>query len=259
MFPRLEEALASGTLGWTKVRLLASLPRGEDEAGWIARATRLTAEQLSKRVRAVDRGSVEAGLADDDEAPDRSRVFEVRCSPDVRWKWYAARGAASRAAGRMLHVAEAAELIAAEVLSAVPVDEHWDQEDCDEAALRGVAEEDGGHGRARDRRDGIGERARRGHGRRGPRVSVARRTAHSNRSSSGSNRPTPSSSTTASGAPFPWNSVWMPASDRCSPGSGTAGCIGRWATRPARPTRASASAWIPHAPGPSCASSARPR
>jgi hypothetical protein len=130
VFPRLEEALVSGTLGWTKIRLLASLPPGEDEARWIVRASRVTAEQLSKTVRAVDRGSVEAGALEEGE---RSRVFEVRCSPDVRWKWYAARGAASRAAGRMLHVAEAAELIAAEVSSAVPVDEHWDQEACDEA------------------------------------------------------------------------------------------------------------------------------
>ena len=133
VFPRLEDALVSGTLGWTKVRLLASLPRGEDEASWIARATTVTAEQLSKRVRAVDRGSVEAGPAEDDDATGRCRVFEVRCSPDVRWKWYAARGAASRAAGRMLHVGEAAELIAAEVLSALPVDEPMDQEACDEA------------------------------------------------------------------------------------------------------------------------------
>ena len=43
VFPGLEEALLAGTLGWTKVRLLASLPRGEDEASWIARARRLTA------------------------------------------------------------------------------------------------------------------------------------------------------------------------------------------------------------------------
>src|SRR5919106_78581 len=46
IFPGLEHALASGQLGWTKVRLLASLPRGEDEASWIDRATRVTAEQL---------------------------------------------------------------------------------------------------------------------------------------------------------------------------------------------------------------------
>ncbi len=130
-FPSLEEALLSGTLGWTKVRLLASLPRGEDEASWIARATQVTAEQLSKMVRAVDRRSLEAGALDEEAGP--SRIFEVRCSPDVRWKWYAARGAASRAAGRMLHVAEAAELIAAEVLSALPIDEDPDREGCDEA------------------------------------------------------------------------------------------------------------------------------
>src|SRR2546426_6968827 len=133
--PGLEEALVSGALGWTKVRFLASLPpTDEDEqASWLARARRLTAEQLSKQVRAVDRGSIDAAEAN--EATGHSRVFEARCSPDVRWKWYAARGAASRAAGRMLHVAEAAELIAAEVLSALPLDEDEDadQQACDEA------------------------------------------------------------------------------------------------------------------------------
>ncbi len=132
VFPALEEALVSGSLGWTKVRLLASLPPAEDAASWLARARRLTAEQLSKQVRAVDFGTVESGAL---EEPTRSRVFEVPCSPDVRWKWYAARGAASRAAGRMLHVAEAAELIAAEVLSALPLDEDEDanEQACDEA------------------------------------------------------------------------------------------------------------------------------
>jgi hypothetical protein len=119
--PCLEDALVSGTLGWTKVRLLASLPHDEDEdeAAWVARARRVTAEELSKQVRAVDRGSIEAGAIEDEA---RSRRFEVRCSPEVRWKWDVARGAAKRAAGRMLHPAEAAELIAAEVLSALPID-----------------------------------------------------------------------------------------------------------------------------------------
>jgi hypothetical protein len=118
--PQLEEALVSGTLGWTKVRLLARLPHGEAEGPWIARARRVTAEELSKAVRAVDRGSIEAGAL---EEPARGRLFEVRCSPEVRWKWMAARSAAARAAGRVLHVSEAAELIAAEVLSALPVEE----------------------------------------------------------------------------------------------------------------------------------------
>src|SRR5262245_33936125 len=52
-FPCLEEALAAGTLGWTKVRLLASLPRDEDVVAWIERARGMTAEQLAKTVRAV--------------------------------------------------------------------------------------------------------------------------------------------------------------------------------------------------------------
>jgi hypothetical protein len=130
VFPGLEEALAAGTLGWTKVRLLASLPAGEHGADWIARASRLTAADLSKSVRAVDRGSTESHWDDADDGICRSRVFQVRCSPDVRWKWHATRGAASRAAGRMLPVAEVAELIAAEVLSSLPVDEPGDQDAC---------------------------------------------------------------------------------------------------------------------------------
>ena len=81
VYPALEEALVSGTLGWTKVRLLASLPPGEDESSWLARARRLTAKQLSKQVRAVDRDSVDAAEAD--EATGYSRVFEAR-RPRVR-------------------------------------------------------------------------------------------------------------------------------------------------------------------------------
>jgi hypothetical protein len=130
---RLEEALVSGRLGWTKVRLLARLPWDEDEAAWIAHARRLTAEELSREVRAVDRGSIEAGAAEEEGA--RSGLFEVRCSPEVRWKWDVARGAAKRAAGRMLHPAEAAELIAAEVLSALPIDDDAGEGPCEKAGV----------------------------------------------------------------------------------------------------------------------------
>ena len=126
-FPGLEDALVSGTLGWTKVRLLASLPRSEDETRWIDYARRVTAARLAKSVRAVDRGAVEAGAAD--EATRRSRLFEVHCSREVRRKWAAVRHAASRAAGRMVSIPEAAELLAAEVLSAVPADGLADEEE----------------------------------------------------------------------------------------------------------------------------------
>jgi hypothetical protein len=125
-YPRLEDALASGALGWTKVRLLASLPPGEDEAAWLARASQVTAAELSKLVRKVDRGSLEGGVLDD-EAPV-SRLFEVRCTPEVRWKWNVGRHAARRVAGRMCSVGEAAEVIAAEVLSAIPADEIRERE-----------------------------------------------------------------------------------------------------------------------------------
>jgi hypothetical protein len=129
--PRLEQALVSGTLGWTKVRLLARLPRAEDETRWLAHARRVTAEELSRAVRAVDRGSIEAGAAEEEGA--RGRLFEVRCSPEVRWKWVLARKAAARAAGRVLHISEAAELIAAEVLSALPIAEGMEDGACDQA------------------------------------------------------------------------------------------------------------------------------
>jgi hypothetical protein len=131
--PGLERALVSGTLGWSKVRLLARLPRGEDETRWIAHARRVTAEELSRAVRAVDRGSIEAGAAEQEGA--KSRLFEVRCTPEVRWKWLVARRAAARAAGRMVHIAEAAELIAAEVLSALPIEDQPQDEAFEEAGV----------------------------------------------------------------------------------------------------------------------------
>jgi hypothetical protein len=82
-------------------------------------------------VRAVDRGSVEAGAAEEGEG--KSRLFAVRCSSEVRGKLSFARGAAARVAGRMLHLSEAAELVAAEVLSALPVEE--EKEACEEAGV----------------------------------------------------------------------------------------------------------------------------
>jgi hypothetical protein len=60
-------------------------------------------------------------------------VFEARCSQEVRWRWHGAKGVASRVAGRALPSSEAAEVIAAEVLSALPVEEVWEQESCDDA------------------------------------------------------------------------------------------------------------------------------
>lgn len=128
----LEHALVSGSLGWTKVRLLVRLPREENEEAWIAHGRRVTASQLSKEVRAVDRSSVEAGALDADEG--RGEPLRVRCTPEVRWKWHTAREAAQRVAGHAVGPSEAAELIAAEVLSAIPVDDAADGGSCEETA-----------------------------------------------------------------------------------------------------------------------------
>lgn len=160
--PHLEHALVSGTLGWTKVRLLARLPRDADEVAWVAYASRVTADALGRTVRAVDRGSVEGGGTEEPAA--RSRLFEVRCTPEVRWKWEVARGTAARAAGRVLHVSEAAELIAAEILSALPIDERargtceesgasWDRESETERQKESEAEEERARSDGRGRPD----------------------------------------------------------------------------------------------------------
>jgi len=130
--PRLQNALVTGALGWTKVRLLAQLPDEEDLGRWIEYAGGVTADRLAKEVRAVDRAAIEAGALDDAEP---SRLFEVRCTPEVRWKWAAARGAASRAAGGSLSTAKAAELVAAEVLSALPIDQESEDEPCQEEGV----------------------------------------------------------------------------------------------------------------------------
>jgi hypothetical protein len=133
--PSLEHALVSGTLGWTKVRLLARLPESP-MLDWIAYAAKVTASQLSRSVRAVDRGSVESGGEGIDSSSAQSRLFEVRCTPEVRWKWGAMKTAASRVAGRAVHVSEAAELVAAEVLSAFPLNDDNDAEGaCDDEGV----------------------------------------------------------------------------------------------------------------------------
>jgi hypothetical protein len=131
--PSLERVLVSGTLGWTKVRLLVRVS-DSPMPDWIAYAGKVTAAQLSRSVRAVDRGAVEGEGMDPSGA--RSRLFEVRCTPEVRWKWGAMKTAASRVAGRAVHVSEAAELVAAEVLSAFPLDSDEDAEGtCDDEGV----------------------------------------------------------------------------------------------------------------------------
>jgi HNH endonuclease len=119
--PALDRAFAAGDLGWTQLRLLCRVARREDETEWLALARRLTASALAREVRAVDRvaRAAEAGvdaLADDGDA----RVgVTVRCTPEVRARWWHARQVAHRVAGHTLSHAEFAEAVTAEVFAAI--------------------------------------------------------------------------------------------------------------------------------------------
>ena len=118
--PQLRVALVNGRLGWAKARLVARVATQEDEARWIAYARGVTGEALSREVRRIDRGSVEANGLESDASP--SRRFEVECTREVRALWFHARHVARCVHGGRLSLSECAERVAAEVLSALPID-----------------------------------------------------------------------------------------------------------------------------------------
>jgi hypothetical protein len=135
--PAVEAALVAGALSWTKLRLVARVAAPEDEARWLALARRVASDRLAHAVRAVDVGSLEGGLAgpgggalapaadgtDEDGAPEEERAcLEIRCDPVVRARFRTARQLARRAAGEPLPPWQAMEAVAAEVLSAFPLE-----------------------------------------------------------------------------------------------------------------------------------------
>ena len=82
--PALEAALVSGGLPWSKVRLLARFVVASDESRWIAYARDVSVRQLERELRAVDRGSIEAGaLVTDEDGRDREPVERVLLSVGV--------------------------------------------------------------------------------------------------------------------------------------------------------------------------------
>lgn len=123
--PRLEAALLSGALPWSKVRLLARFATRDDEAPWIARARRRTVRVLEHEVRAVDRGALGAGGADadvDEDGHDAEAVETVQLRVDsaLCFKWRHARTWAARVAGERISPGTALEMVTAEALSALP-------------------------------------------------------------------------------------------------------------------------------------------
>ncbi len=122
--PRLESALVSGMLPWSKVRLLARFVSGEDEASWIARAGCLNVRALERACRVVDRGALEAGaVATDEEGGEPEAREWVRLSAPfgLALKWRHTLRNSAKVAGEPTSPAVALELLTAEALSALPV------------------------------------------------------------------------------------------------------------------------------------------
>ncbi|HKJ24639.1 MAG TPA: hypothetical protein VKB65_07445, partial [Myxococcota bacterium] len=127
--PWVEAAWLSGAITWTKVRILARVATGEDEATWLAVALRASAAALARRAREVDRGCLEARAGapldarpetDESGAPEEAcESLRIPCPARVAASWGAVRRLAWRAAGERLSAAECAEAITAEALSAL--------------------------------------------------------------------------------------------------------------------------------------------
>ena len=121
-------AESAGEIGWTHLRLLCRVATVEDQQEWIALASRLSTRALAREVRAVDRVARNA-LSMDSQSDDEERVGVVlRLSSRARARWWSARQFASRIAGHALSHGAFAEVLAAEVLSGVPLETSVDPE-----------------------------------------------------------------------------------------------------------------------------------
>jgi hypothetical protein len=141
--PELACAFSRGEVSWTQARLVARVATPENSARWLARAGELTARELSCEVRAGDPRAhdllrPETDEDGEEEWSEKETVF-VHCTAAVRAKWYRARFLASRLEGRPVPRWAVAERIAAEALSATPLDEVA----LDEAAPGGLGEPGG--------------------------------------------------------------------------------------------------------------------
>jgi hypothetical protein len=117
--PQLALAFDAGALSWAQVRLLAAVATPDTEADWLDRARGRTTRALEALIREA------GGKADTDEPEEPALHFRHRCSRRVRRLWQATVVLARQVAGAELTQAQAAEVIAAEGLSARP--------DCGEA------------------------------------------------------------------------------------------------------------------------------
>jgi hypothetical protein len=123
--PRLERALAHGELPWTQVRALARLTSSEAVERWLPYARANTAATLDREIRRVEHCS--QSLWAEDREP--RETVEIPCTRRVRGKWHHAVSLARNVAAYSLDPGAAAEMIAAEVLSGLEVDEGFRVDD----------------------------------------------------------------------------------------------------------------------------------
>lgn len=123
--PPVAHAFDAGVLSWAHLRLLTRVATPDDAAAWVARASGLTVRALEAQLRAA--GQAAAVAATDEEAIDGEPVVHVRvaCPRRVRVAWQEAVELARRMTGEEFAVWEAAEVIAAEGLSAAGAHPHY--------------------------------------------------------------------------------------------------------------------------------------
>ena len=137
--PAVEAALRSGALSWSKARSVARVATPDDEAAWVAFAQRLTSSALEKETRRVDVDSLDGGPAlpepveIDEDGPGRG--LTIPCTRRVSAKWWRVKQLARQVEGRPLSPRDCAELVAAEVLSAIALEEDEAGEACDDAGM----------------------------------------------------------------------------------------------------------------------------
>src|SRR5437773_9008956 len=115
--PAIRTAFDAGEISWAQVRLLVGIATPESERAWLELARGRTVRALAAVIRAAGRSEVHEEEDRDDEPRGR---FRLRCPRRVARLWQETVELARRMAGAELTQGQAAEVIAAEGLSARP-------------------------------------------------------------------------------------------------------------------------------------------
>ena len=120
--PLLEAAFLSGQLGWAKARDVARVATPEDIEVWLEAAVAMNSEQLAREVRAVDQRAHTTPCAGD-EPEWRRETVRLQIFSRGRARLYPVRELARRVCGERVSLADALDAVAAEFVSAVPLED----------------------------------------------------------------------------------------------------------------------------------------